>query len=138
MTGAVFSANDRRFLARPRIGILSVGRPRHRSMPMPVWFEATSAGVQLVTDPASAKVRRVEEAGSAALLVANEVGEPDHWLSISGTATVHSDDANDLAARLAERYWDLDDPALSTIYESWRTADLRRIEIRADQVRRYR
>src|SRR5690606_1988629 len=79
--------------------------------PRPVWFELADDGtVQLFTGPGTLKVRRLREDPRASIVVAAPVGEREHWVAVSGPVTVEHDGGHDLAARLAARYWDLDDP----------------------------
>jgi general stress protein 26 len=103
-----------------------------------VWFEATDDGaVQLFSLATSPKVRRVRRDPRASLVAANAVGEPENWIAISGTATVEEDGADELAARLGARYWDLDDPEKAAALTSMVEAELVRIVIRPERVSRY-
>ena len=105
---------------------------------MPVWFEAVDGGVQLFTSVTSRKVRRIRATPRASLLASNAVGESENWVAVTGPATVETGGAQDLAVRLAERYWDLGTPALSAVVDAWRSDDsLVRIVIQAEQVTRY-
>ncbi|MDV3222160.1 pyridoxamine 5'-phosphate oxidase family protein [Intrasporangium sp.] len=137
-TGAArLTTADREFLDGPRLGFLSFGRPRAWGQPVPVWFESTDEGVHLFTETASRKVARVTAGDWASLVAANEVGEPEHWVAISGPARLETTGAGELATRLGARYWDLTDPRLRAVVDSWRTADLVRIVVPAARVRRY-
>jgi general stress protein 26 len=131
---------DREFLARPRLGFLTVA-PASRAgwpAPRPVWFEHTPAGdVQLFSFARSPKVARVRATPRASLLVANEVGEPEHWILFVGSAAVHADGAVDLAERLAERYWDLGDPVRAAALQEFQASELVRIVITPEKVTRY-
>jgi Pyridoxamine 5'-phosphate oxidase len=121
------TADDLEFLRRPLHGFLTVAGGPVPPQPRPVWFEATEEGtVQLFTAPDSVKVRRVRRDPRASIVVAAPVGERERWLSVAGRTTVEPDGAHDLAARLATRYWDLDDPV--------RAGDLAEI-LATDQVR---
>jgi nitroimidazol reductase NimA-like FMN-containing flavoprotein (pyridoxamine 5'-phosphate oxidase superfamily) len=134
------TADDLRFLARPRLGFLTVATRDGGDewpTPMPVWFEAGEASVQLFTTPGSRKVRRIRATPRASLVAANDVGETEHWVAVTGPATVEADGAKELAGRLAERYWDLSDPGHAAALEGWLAADLVRIVIEAAQVTRY-
>jgi hypothetical protein len=131
---------DREFLARTRHGFLTVA-PAPASgwpSPRPVWFEVTPAGeVQLFALAGSPKVARVRATPKASLLVANEVGEQEHWILFVGAAAVYTDGAADLAARLGARYWDLGDPARSAALDQMLAGELVRIVITPDRVTRY-
>ncbi|AGP58144.1 pyridoxamine 5'-phosphate oxidase family protein [Streptomyces rapamycinicus] len=106
------TAQDVEFLRRPLHGFLSVAEGPIPPQPRPVWFEATAEGtIQLFTAPDSVKVRRLRRDPRASIVVAAPVGERERWLSVAGRTTVESDGAHELCARLAARYWDLDDPA---------------------------
>jgi nitroimidazol reductase NimA-like FMN-containing flavoprotein (pyridoxamine 5'-phosphate oxidase superfamily) len=106
------TAQDLEFLRRPLHGFLSVAAGPLPPQPRPVWFEATAEGaVQLFTGPDSLKVRRLRRDPRASIVVAAPVGERERWVSVAGRTTVEPDGAHDLCARLAARYWDLDDPA---------------------------
>jgi PPOX class probable F420-dependent enzyme len=106
------TAEDVEFLRRPLHGFLTMAAGPTPPQPRPVWFEVTDEGaVQLFTDPGTAKIRRLRRDPRASLVVAAPVGERERWVSVAGPATVEPDGGHDLAARLAARYWDLDDPA---------------------------
>ncbi|MEE4598685.1 pyridoxamine 5'-phosphate oxidase family protein [Streptomyces sp. DSM 41524] len=106
------TAQDLEFLRRPLHGFLSVAEGPVPPQPRPVWFEATAEGtIQLFTAPDSLKVRRLRRDPRASIVVAAPVGERERWLSVAGRVSVESDGAHELCARLAARYWDLDDPA---------------------------
>ena len=131
---------DREFLARPRLGFLTVApaSPTGWPSPRPVWFERMPAGeVQLFSGARSPKVARVRATPKASLLVANEVGEPEHWILFVGAAAVHADGAGDLAERLADRYWDLGDPVRAASLRGFLTSELVRIVITPEKVTRY-
>ncbi|GLW90391.1 pyridoxamine 5'-phosphate oxidase [Actinokineospora globicatena] len=102
---------DLEFLGRPLHGLLSVAAGPVPAQPRPVWFEATEEGtVQLFTGPETVKVRRLRRDPRASIVVVAPVGERERWVSVAGTVSVEVDGARELAARLAARYWDLDDP----------------------------
>jgi Pyridoxamine 5'-phosphate oxidase len=132
-----FTANDHRFLDGPRLGFLTVATPGRWPAPVPVWFEAGEQSVQLFTFPSSAKVRRVKADPRASLVAANQVGEPENWVAVTGPARVELEGAHDLVKRLASRYWDLSNPALATILASWLSGPLVRIVIEAEHITRY-
>lgn len=129
--------DDVRFLQAPRLGFVTVYAGQRPPPPVPVWFDADHDGVQLFSSAGSPKVQRCRRADGASLVAANALGEPEHWVAVSGAVTVADDGGFELASRLAERYWDMSDPGHLAALEGWRTADLVRISIRADRVRRY-
>ncbi|MEV4142717.1 pyridoxamine 5'-phosphate oxidase family protein [Amycolatopsis sp. NPDC049691] len=125
---------DLDFLRRPLHGFLTVagGEPR------PVWFEATAEGtIQLFTEPDSPKVRRVRRDPRASLVVAAPVGERERWVSAAGPVSLEPDGAHDLAARLAARYWDLDDPSRAADLKGILAVEQLRLVIHPEKVRRY-
>ena len=103
-----------------------------------MWFEATGDGtLQLFTEPDSAKVRRVRRDPRASLVVAAPVGERERWVSAAGRVTIESGGAHELAARLAARYWDLDDPTRAADLAEILATDQLRLVIHPEKVSRY-
>ncbi|MEO3798114.1 pyridoxamine 5'-phosphate oxidase family protein [Nonomuraea sp. B10E15] len=132
------TAEDLEFLGRPLHGFLSVAGGTQPPQPRPVWFEATAEGtIQLFTEPDSLKVRRLRRDPRASIVVAAPVGERERWVSVAGHATVEADGAHDLCARLAARYWDLDDQTRADDLAMMLAGDLIRIVIRPETVHRY-
>jgi nitroimidazol reductase NimA-like FMN-containing flavoprotein (pyridoxamine 5'-phosphate oxidase superfamily) len=129
---------DRQFLAEPRLGFLTTAPlgdewPR----PVPVWFETIDQSVQLFTSPDSPKARRIRATPRASLVAANEVGEPENWVAVTGPARIETEGVYDLVRRLADRYWDLANPELSAIVDTFVSQPQIRIVIDAEQVARY-
>jgi hypothetical protein len=58
-------------------------------------------------------------------------------VSVAGRTTIEPDGAHDLAARLAARYWDLDDPAHARDLAEILAEDQVRLVIHPETVRRY-
>ncbi|MEU1305181.1 pyridoxamine 5'-phosphate oxidase family protein [Streptomyces shenzhenensis] len=132
------TAEDLEFLRRPLYGFLSVAAGPLPPEPRPVWFEATDAGtIQLFTGPDTLKVRRLRRDPRASIVVAAPVGERERWISVAGRTTVEPDGAHDLCARLAARYWNLDDPARADELTGMLAADQVRLVIHPQTVRRY-
>ncbi|MCM3845316.1 pyridoxamine 5'-phosphate oxidase family protein [Pseudonocardia sp. DR1-2] len=129
--------DDRVFLARPLHGFLSVAGGPVPPQPRPVWFEATDDGtVQLFTGPESLHIRRRRRDPRASLVVAAPVGERERWVAVDGSTTVETDGAHALAQRLAQRYWDLDDPARAADLAAILAEDQVRLVIHPERVRR--
>ncbi|QFG22059.1 pyridoxamine 5'-phosphate oxidase family protein [Actinomadura sp. WMMB 499] len=129
---------DLEFLRRPLHGFLSVAGGPIPPQPRPVWFEATAAGtIELFTLADSLKVGRLRRDPRASIVVAAPVGERERWVSVAGRTTLEPDGARDLCSRLAARYWDLDDPARAAELAEMRAADLLRLVIHPETVRRY-
>jgi PPOX class probable F420-dependent enzyme len=137
-TQTQLTAEDLDFLRRPLQGFLTTAAGPLPPQPRPVWFEATAEGtVQLFTYPDAVKVRRVRRDPRASIVVASPVGERERWVSVAGRATVEPDGAHDLAARLAARYWDLDDPVRAADLAEILAADQVRLVIHPEAVRRF-
>ena len=135
---SALTAADIEFLSRPFHGFLSTASGPVPAQPRPVWFEVTTVGaVQLFTEPESLKIRRLRRDARASLVVAAPVGERERGVSGAGPGTGTSDGAHELAARLAERYWDLDDPDRARELEQIVSDDQRRLVIQPDEVRRF-
>ncbi|MBD0860528.1 pyridoxamine 5'-phosphate oxidase family protein [Gordonia sp. zg691] len=132
--------DDHDFLRRPLHGFFSTASGPVPPQPRPVWFEATTDGtIQLFTAPDSLKVRRLAEDPRSSLVVAAPAGERERWISVSGRTTVEQglDAAHDLAARLAARYWDLDDPARAADLAEILADDQVRVVLHPEQIRRF-
>jgi hypothetical protein len=129
--------DDRRFLDGPRLGFLTVDPQGSWPTPVPVWFAPGEQSVELFTVATARKARAVAAVSHASLVAANHIGEAEHWVAVIGPARIETAGARELAARLADRYWDLSDPALAAVAEEWQSTDLVRIVIEADVVRRY-
>lgn len=135
---ASLTAEDLEFLRRPLHGFLSVANGPVPPQPRPVWFEATAEGtIQLFTGPDTLKVRRVRDDPRASMVVAAPVGERERWVSVAGRASVETDGGRDLAARLAARYWDLNDPVRAKDLDDILAEDQVRFVIHPEKVSRY-
>ena len=133
------TAEDLEFLRRPLHGFLTVAAGPLPPQPRPIWFEATEEGtIQLFTEPAALKVRRLARDPRASIVVAAPVGERERWLSVAGRTTVEPGGAQELANRLAARYWDLDDPARAASLAEILATDPIRLVLHPEAVSRYR
>jgi general stress protein 26 len=139
ITADALTAEDLELLRRPLYAFLTVAVGPTPPQPRPVWFEATAERtIQLFTGPDTLKVRRLSRDPRASIVVAAPVGERERWVAVAGHATVHSDGAHDLVARLFARYWDdLDDPARADELAGMLAADWLRIVIHPETVRRF-
>lgn len=138
MSTDALTAEDLEFLQRPLYGFLSVAAGPVPPQPRPVWFEATADGtVQLFTGPGTVKVRRLEDDPRASIVVAAPVGERERWVSVAGRTTLEPEGGRELAARLAARYWDLDDPVRADDLAAILAEDQVRLVIHPDKVSRY-
>lgn len=131
------TGEDLELLRRPLYGFLSVAAGPVPAQPRPVWFEVTTEGtIQLFTGPDTLKIRRLRRDPRASLVVAAPVGERERWVSVAGRTTVEPDGAHDLAARLAARYWDLDDPIRARDFAGIMAEDYVRLVIHPESVSR--
>ncbi|GAA2352531.1 pyridoxamine 5'-phosphate oxidase family protein [Saccharopolyspora halophila] len=132
------SADDLAFLARPLHGFLTTAAGPQPPQPRPVWFEATADGeIQIFTGPDTVKIRRLRRDARASIVVATPASEREGWISVAGRTTVETDGAHDLAARLAARYWDLDDPTRAAELAAILEDDWVRIVLHPETVRRF-
>ena len=125
------------FLATPRLGMFSTLEAGGAPVTVPVWFEWNGRVARVFSGAASGKVRRIERDARASLLVPNNVGEPEAWVAFEGDVLIVAEGAIELAERLADRYWDMDDAVHRKELDSWRTAagSLRVLELRPRRIR---
>ncbi|GAA4543452.1 pyridoxamine 5'-phosphate oxidase family protein [Pseudonocardia xishanensis] len=133
----MLTTEDRALLERPLHGYLTVAPAEgRRPVTRPVWFGLTPAGVEVFTMAGAPKLDRVRADPWASLVVAAPEGETERWVAVSGGVTVHDDGADELARRLAGEYWDLADPESAAALDAMLAADLVRLVIHPDDVRR--
>ncbi|CAN7684549.1 pyridoxamine 5'-phosphate oxidase family protein [Mycolicibacterium frederiksbergense] len=138
MVAVTLTPGDLEFLRRPLYGFFTVAAGADPPQPRPVWFEATEHGtIELFTLTDAAKVRRLRTDPRASLVVAAPVGERERWVSVAGTTTLESQGAQQLATRLADRYWDLTDEGRAAELQQMLGAELLRLVIHPDKVTRY-
>ena len=73
------------------------------------------------------------------MLVANNMGEHEAWVSFEGAASIKSEDAIELVEKLAKKYWDLSDPEKKQTVERWKAMPeiFRVIEFNPTRIRTY-
>ena len=127
------------FLAVNRYGILSTLRRDGSPIAIPVWFDWDGISVKMFTTVGSPKLRRLASDARASVLVTNHIDEKEKWVAFDGTVAVSDKGGLELAENLAQRYWDLNDPARASALESWRAmeAGWRLMEMVPDEVRTY-
>ena len=137
------------FLAIPRLGMFSTAASASTrgtndgggdgwNRPVPVWFSCDDGAIELFSGATSPKVARLRAEPRAHLLAANNMGEAEAWVSITGAVDLHPVDPTWLEA-LSARYWDLADATARTTVDGWLGAvdTLIGITIRPDEVRSY-
>jgi hypothetical protein len=135
----VLRDDDLALLVRPLYAFLTVApRGGRWPAPRPVWFEVTDDGdLQLFSVRGAPKLDRLREHPRASVVVAAPPGEPEHWVAVEGPVTLHDQGGAELAARLAERYWDLDEPGHRAALDGWRAGDVVRIVVHPELVHRF-
>jgi general stress protein 26 len=138
VVAVTLTPEDLELMRRPLYGYFTVAAGADPPQPRPVWFEATDDGtVELFTLADAAKVRRLRTDPRASLVVAAPVGERERWIAVAGPTTLESQGAQELATRLAARYWDLADPGRAAELQEMLGADLLRVVIHPEKVARY-
>jgi PPOX class probable F420-dependent enzyme len=101
------TAAQRSFLENAFVGVVTDLRSDGSPHSTVVWVDVDDDGVSFNTAWPRAKPRYLEADPRVALLVVDP-GDEYRWLSISGTATLTEDGANEQIDRLAKKYRDLD------------------------------
>ncbi len=127
------------FLAQTRLGFFSTLSNDGAPISIPIWFEWDGQCARMFTGASSPKIRRLQHDPRASLVVASALGEKEEWVSIEGTVTIHPEGGIELAERLAERYWDLSQPARAETLETWRqeASSLRLLQLTPARIRSY-
>lgn len=92
------------FLAATHVAVVSVARPPHGPLTLPVWYRYTPGGtLRFVTGADSLKARLIRAAGRIGLCVQTETA-PYQYVSVEGPATVgddvdHENDVRGVALR---------------------------------------
>jgi PPOX class probable F420-dependent enzyme len=93
------------FLRETRIASLTTLAKGGRPVTVPVWYEWDGKVARVFSERGAAKLRRIDANPVVALTVYEGAGVPEAWVSLEGTATVLDEDASELIARLARRYY---------------------------------
>ena len=110
------------FLAKPRLAILITNDAPGAPIGVPVWFEWTGTKVQMFAGKETPKINRIKRDARASVLVTNAVGEPEAWVAFDGLIDLNDDGGIELAARLVDQYWNMDDERLRSVLTSWQQA----------------
>ena len=110
------------FLAKPRLAILITNDAPGAPIGVPVWFEWTGTKVQMFAGKETPKIDRIKRDARASVLVTNAVGEPEAWVAFDGLIDLNDDGGIELATRLANQYWNMDDERLRSVLTSWQQA----------------
>ena len=110
------------FLAKRRLAILITNDAPGAPIGVPVWFEWTGTKVQMFAGKETPKIDRIKRDASASVLVTNAVGEPEAWVAFDGLIDLNDDGGIELATRLADQYWNMDDERLRSVLTSWQQA----------------
>jgi len=110
------------FLAKPRLAILITNDAPGAPIGVPVWFEWTGTKVQMFAGKETPKINRIKRDARASVLVTNAVGEPEAWVAFDGLIDLNDDGGIELATRLVDQYWNMDDERLRSVLTSWQQA----------------
>ena len=94
---------QRQFLENPFVGVVTDLRPDGSPHSTVVWVDVDDEGVSFNTAWPRAKPRYLEADPRVSLLVLDP-NDPYRWVSISGSATLVADGANEQIDRLAKKY----------------------------------
>ena len=117
-----YEAHRDEFLAKRRLAILLTNDAPGAPIGVPVWFEWTGTKVQMFAGKETPKIDRIKRDARASVLVTNAVGEPEAWVAFDGLIDLNDDGGIELATRLADQYWNMDDERLRSVLTSWQQA----------------
>jgi len=98
---------QRAFLQNPFVGTVTDLRPDGSPHSTVVWVDVDDRGVSFNTAYGRAKPTYIADDGRVSLTVVDPQ-DPYRWLSVSGTATLVDEGADDHIDRLAKKYIDAD------------------------------
>lgn len=122
---------QRRFLDQPFVAVVTTLRPDGSPHNTVVWVEQADGEVSFNTATGRAKVRHLERNPAVALTVLDP-SDPYRWVSLSGTAELTREDADDQIDRLAKKYTGQEQFAGRKP-----TEDRLKVRIRIDRIRPY-
>ena len=68
------------------------------------------------------KIDRIKRDARASVLVTNAVGEPEAWVAFDGLIDLNDEGGIELATRLADQYWNMEDERLRSVLTAWQQA----------------
>jgi PPOX class probable F420-dependent enzyme len=114
--------SERAFLESPFVGVVTDLRPDGSPHSTIVWVDVDAQGVSFNTAWPRAKPRYLSADPRVSLTVV-DTADPYRWISISGTAQLVEEGANDQIDRLAKKYVDRDT-------YPWHKPEERRVTVR--------
>jgi PPOX class probable F420-dependent enzyme len=105
------------FLRETRIAKLATLNADGSPTIVPVWYDWDGQAATIFTGRDSPKIRRIQRDPRVALSVEEPVGVVEAWVTIEGTAAIEETGGYELAARLAQRYYD--EPRRSRALARW-------------------
>src|SRR5512143_2084881 len=101
---AMSRAKREEFLARARVGVVSIADPARGPLAVPVWYRYTPGGtLRFVTGASSRKATLLRAAGRAGFCVQSET-PPYQYVSIEGPITIGTPDYERDVRQVALRY----------------------------------
>jgi PPOX class probable F420-dependent enzyme len=97
------TAAQREFLEKPFVGTITDLRPDGSPHATVVWVDVDDKGVSFNTAYGRAKPTYIADDGRVSLTVIDPQ-DPYRWISVSGTATLVDEGADDHIDRLAKKY----------------------------------
>ncbi len=119
---AELTAAQRAFLDKPFVGALTDIRPDGSPHTTVVWVDVSDGGLSFNTAHGRAKPRHIANDPRVSLLVVDPQ-DAYRWLSVSGTATLVDEGAEEQIDRLAKKY-------LGEESYPWRRPGERRVSVR--------
>jgi PPOX class probable F420-dependent enzyme len=114
--------NAKKFLEQPYVGTVTTLRQDGSPHSTIVWVDVDDDGLSFNTAAGRAKPRHLERDPRVSLLVVDPQ-DTYKWVSISGTAELTTDDADDQIDRLAKKYLGQDE-------YPWRKPEEQRVKVR--------
>jgi len=119
---AALDEKARNFLKQPYVGTVTTLRQDGSPHSTIVWVDVDDDGLSFNTASGRAKPRHLERDPRVSLLVVDPA-DTYKWVSISGTAELTTDDADDQIDRLAKKYLGQDE-------YPWRKPEEQRLKVR--------